>query len=131
MTSIAIAEHPPAAARAQLRAVGPIGRLGAFAADHARGVAIAWTILAVALAAFAPRAETALSGAGWQADGSESVQARALIQRHFAGLSSSALAVVVHSSTATTSTPAAAARSRAASNSSGARSTPTTNRPCA
>ena len=73
--------------------VGPVGRLGGFAADHVRAVLIAWAIVAVALAAFAPKVETALSGAGWQADGSESVQARTLIQRSFAGQSSSALIV--------------------------------------
>ncbi|HEY1596355.1 MAG TPA: MMPL family transporter, partial [Thermoleophilaceae bacterium] len=86
--------------------VGPIGRLGRFAADHVRGVALAWAIAAVALGAFAPKVDTALSGAGWQANGSESVQARTLIQQNFAGLSSSALTVVVHSPTATTSAPA-------------------------
>ena len=62
---------------------GPIGRLGGFAADHARAIAITWAIAALVLAAFAPKVETALSGAGWQADGSESVQARALIERSF------------------------------------------------
>ena len=81
----------------RVRAVGPIGRLGGFAADHARAIAIAWAIAAIVLAAFAPKVETALSGAGWQADGSESVQARTLIERSFAGRSSSALTVVVHS----------------------------------
>ena len=89
-----------------MRAVGPIGRLGGFAADHARAIAVAWAIAALVLAAFAPKVETALSGAGWQADGSESVQARTLIERSFAGRSSSALTVVVHSSSATTSAPA-------------------------
>ena len=87
-------EHP--------EAVGPIGTLGRWAADHVRAVAIAWAILAVALGLFAPKVETALSGAGWQANGSESVQARTLIQRNFAGLSSSALMVVVHSQQLTT-----------------------------
>jgi RND superfamily putative drug exporter len=85
--------------------VGPVGRLGRFAADHVRAVIAAWAIVAVVLAAFAPKVETALSGAGWQADGSESVQARTLIQRNFNGLSSSALVVVVHSSSATTAAP--------------------------
>ena len=85
---------------------GPIGRLGGFAADHARAIAVAWAIAALVLAAFAPKVETALSGAGWQADGSESVQARTLIERSFAGRSSSALTVVVHSSSVTTSAPA-------------------------
>ena len=41
--------------------------------------------------------ETALSGAGWEATGSESVAARESIDKDFAGLSSSALMVVVHS----------------------------------
>jgi putative drug exporter of the RND superfamily len=86
-----------AAAPAQQVAVGPLGRLGRWTADHVRAVAIAWAIVAVALGVFAPKVETALSGAGWQANGSESVQARTLIQANFAGLSSSALMVVVHS----------------------------------
>jgi RND superfamily putative drug exporter len=85
--------------------VGPIGRLGRWAADHIRAVSIAWAVVAVALAVFAPKVETALSGAGWQANGSESVTARALIQENFGGLSSSAPIVVVHSPTLTTSSP--------------------------
>jgi putative drug exporter of the RND superfamily len=86
--------------------VGPLGRLGGWTTDHVRAVAITWLIVAVALAAFAPKVETALSGAGWQANGSQSVQARGLIQRNFAGLSSSALMVVVHSARQTTADPA-------------------------
>ncbi|HZQ66601.1 MAG TPA: MMPL family transporter [Gaiellaceae bacterium] len=91
-------EHP--------EAVGPIGRLGGWAADHVRAVSIAWAVVALALAVFAPKVETALSGAGWQADGSQSVQARTLVQRNFGGLSSSAPIVVVHSATLTASSPA-------------------------
>jgi RND superfamily putative drug exporter len=87
-------------------ALGPIGRLGGWTADHVRAVAIAWLIVAVGLAVFAPKVETALSGAGWQANGSESVQARQLIQRNFGGLSSSAPIVVLHSPTLTASSPA-------------------------
>jgi RND superfamily putative drug exporter len=87
------------------RPVGPLGRLGGFAADHVRAVVVGWAIVAVALAAFAPRVETALSGAGWQADGSESVRARTGIERGFPGLSSSALTVVVHSPSATAAAP--------------------------
>ncbi len=90
-------EHP--------EAVGPVGRLGRFAADHIRLVSLSWLVVALGLAVFAPQVETALSGAGWQANGSESVQARTLIERNFAGLSSSAPLVVVHSSTLTTSAP--------------------------
>ncbi len=87
----------------QPETVGPIGRLGRWAADHVRAVALTWAIVAVALGVFAPKVESALSGAGWQANGSESVEARTLVQRNFAGLSSSALMVVVHSQRLTTS----------------------------
>jgi putative drug exporter of the RND superfamily len=104
MAAIAIPARPREAA-SDRRRVGPVGRLGGFAADHVRAVLTVWAIVAIALAAFAPKVETALSGAGWQADGSESVQARTLIQRSFAGLSSSALVVVVHSPSVTTSAP--------------------------
>ena len=58
---------------------------------------------------FAPRVEKALSEAGWEATGSQSVQARKVIQRNFHGLSSSALQVVVHSDTKTIGSPAFAA----------------------
>ncbi len=95
--SPAVREHP--------EAVGPVGRLGGWAADHVRLVALSWLAVALVLAIFAPSVETALSGAGWQANGSESVQARALIERNFAGLSSSAPLVVVHSATLTTAAP--------------------------
>ena len=60
-------------------------------------------MIAIGFGFFAPRVESALSGAGWQANGSQSVQARTLIQKNFAGLSSSALMVVVHSPTQTVS----------------------------
>jgi len=85
-----------------MSALGPIGRLGRWSATHARWVFIAWAIIVVGLGILAPRVETALSGAGWQDSGSQSVQARNLIQANFAGNSSSALMVVVHSPTLTT-----------------------------
>jgi RND superfamily putative drug exporter len=93
------------AAPAHPGAVGPLGRLGGWTADHVRHVALAWVVVAVGLGVFAPKVETALSGAGWQANGSESVQARDLIQANFAGLSSSALMVVVHSQQLTAGDP--------------------------
>ena len=77
--------------------VGPLGRLGRLAATHVRAVVLTWVAVAVVLGAMAPRVETALSGAGWQANGSQSVAARAIVQDRFAGRSSSALLVVVHS----------------------------------
>jgi len=79
------------------RGVGPIGRLGRYAATHFRGVLVAWLVLAVGLGFLAPRVETALSGAGWEATGSQSVQARELISKQFHGLSSYALTTVIYS----------------------------------
>lgn len=76
---------------------GPIGRLGRYTATHFRLVATVWLLLALGLGFLAPRVEHALSGAGWEATGSESVSAREAIDRDFQGLSSSALMVVVHS----------------------------------
>jgi len=80
-----------------MNSIGPIGRLGRYTATHFRGVAVAWVLVAVALGVFAPKVEHALSGAGWEATGSESVTARDLVDRSFQGISSSALQVVVHS----------------------------------
>ena len=85
---------------------GPIGRLGRWTATHFRLVAIAWAVLAIGLGVFAPKVEHALSGAGWEATGSESLQVRETVDREFGGLSSSALMVVVRSADKTTTDPA-------------------------
>ncbi|VXB39224.1 MMPL family transporter [Nocardioides sp. AX2bis] len=76
---------------------GPLGRLGVWVTDNAKGVTGVWLILIIGLGAFAPQVEQNLSGAGWQADGSESVAARELAQESFGGNASSAIQVVVHS----------------------------------
>ena len=76
---------------------GPLGRLGVWVSDHARLTTVVWLLVIVGLGAFAPRVESELSGAGWQADGSESVAARELAQEHFGGNASTAIQVVVHS----------------------------------
>ena len=55
---------------------GRLGRLGAWAADHRRAIVIAWCGVVLVLGALAPFADRALSGAGWEATGSESVAAR-------------------------------------------------------
>ena len=67
---------------------------------------IGWLIVAVVLGFFAPKVETALSGAGWEASGSQSVQARKLVERDFAGLGSYGLMTVVYSPTQTVGSPA-------------------------
>jgi putative drug exporter of the RND superfamily len=85
--------------------VGPIGRLGHYTATHVRVVLAAWVLVALALGFFAPRVETALSGAGWETTGSQSVQARQLIDRNFAGLSSYGLMTVAYSPKQTVGDP--------------------------
>jgi putative drug exporter of the RND superfamily len=85
--------------------VGPIGRLGGWTAAHFRIVLAAWLAIALVLGLLAPRVEKALSGAGWEASGSQSAQARKLIERDFRGLGSYGLMTVVHSPTETVSDP--------------------------
>src|SRR4051812_17248658 len=80
--------------------LGSMGRAGAWLIAHGRLVAIVWAVLVVGLGAFTPRVEHALSGAGWEASGSESVQVRDTIDREFGGLSSYALTVALHSDSA-------------------------------
>ncbi|MGK2936837.1 MAG: MMPL family transporter [Solirubrobacteraceae bacterium] len=77
--------------------LGPLGRLGRYTATHRKVVFIAWAVVALGLGFLAPKVEHALSGAGWEATGSESVDARQVIDEQFGGLSSSALMVVVRS----------------------------------
>ncbi len=81
--------------------VGPIGRLGRYTATHFRVVLVGWLVVAIGLGFFAPRVETALSGAGWETTGSQSVQARQLIDKNFRGLSSYGLMTVIYSPTQT------------------------------
>jgi len=75
---------------------GPLGRVGLWVIAHARMVTVIWILVIAGLGAFAPRVEANLSGAGWQAAGSESVAARELAREHFGGNASSAIQVVVH-----------------------------------
>lgn len=88
-----------------VRPGGLLARWGAMMAGRARVVFGVWLLLLVALGAAAPSVFTSLAGAGWQADGSESVRVRELAQQHFGGNSSAAVQVVVHSDTETIADP--------------------------
>ena len=88
----ATATHPAPEVRP-----GPLGRIGVAVSERRRWVILAWAVLVIGLGIFAPSVERNLSGAGWQADGSESVAVRELAQEHFGGNASSAIQVVVHS----------------------------------
>jgi len=80
-------------------APGWLARLGAWSATHLGIVLVGWLLVLGVFGAFAPRVESALSGAGWQDSGSQSVQARTLIAKDFHGVGATALQVVVHDST--------------------------------
>ena len=98
MTTTATRRHPaPSNEPSAGHRPGPLGRLGVRVTDHARLTTVVWLLVIIGLGAFAPRVESELSGAGWQADGSESVAARELAQKHFGGNASTAIQVVVHS----------------------------------
>ncbi len=75
---------------------GWLARLGLWSATHLRYVALFWLLVLAVFGAFAPQVESALSGAGWQDSGSQSVKAREVIQQNFHGLGATALQVVVH-----------------------------------
>jgi putative drug exporter of the RND superfamily len=98
-------EAPPRDDYPHAVSVGPIGRLGRYTATHFRAVLVGWVLIALVLGFFAPRVETALSGAGWNTTGSESVQARQLIDKNFHGLSSYGLMAVLYSPTRTVTDP--------------------------
>jgi putative drug exporter of the RND superfamily len=85
---------------------GPLGRLGVAVTHHARLTTVVWLLVIIGLGAFAPRVETELSGAGWQANGSDSVTARQLAQEHFGGNASTAIQVVIHSTDGPLTSPA-------------------------
>ncbi len=86
---------------------GLLTRLGAWSGTHLRLVLLGWLVVVGVFGAFAPQVESALSGAGWQDSGSQSVKARDLIAKEFAGLNSTALQVVVVDKTAIATDPAA------------------------
>jgi len=73
----------------------PFARLGAWAASHFRRVLVAWLLVLMVFGFFAVHVENALAGAGWQASNSQSVAARAVIEKHFAGLGATGLQVVI------------------------------------
>src|SRR3954452_22554191 len=97
----------PAMTSAQTNSpVGSIGRLGRWTATHFRTVVLVWIAVAVGLGFLAPRVETALSGAGWEATGSESVAVRKQVDAGFGGAGAYGLQVAVHSQQLTVADPA-------------------------
>jgi len=84
----------------------PLARFGRWAHSHRLTVILSWAVLAVALGAFAPKLEHALSGAMWEVKGSDSLAARKIVDANFGGLSSQSAVVVLHSDTLDAKAPA-------------------------
>ncbi len=84
----------------------PLARLGRWSHGHRLPVIVVWAIIALALGAFAPKLEHALSGAMWEVKGSDSLAARQVIDENFGGLSSQSAVVVLHSDTLAIDSPA-------------------------
>src|SRR3546814_18975263 len=84
---------------------GILGRLGSAMVARRRWVFGVWLIALVALGSAAPSVFSSLAGAGWQANGTESVQVLDLAPPHFGGNSSAAAKVWVPSDTASLNHP--------------------------
>jgi RND superfamily putative drug exporter len=94
---VTVTASPPTSSQPTATPAGPgwLSRLGAWSGSHLRVVLLGWLVVIGVLGAFAPKVMSSLSGAGWQDSGSQSVQARNVIDKNFAGLGSTALQVVV------------------------------------
>lgn len=78
---------------------GRLGRLGNIALRHARLTTMIWAVVVIGLGIFAPQVEHSLSGAGWEASGSESVAVRNVVHDHFGGTDATAIQVVIQNKT--------------------------------
>jgi len=81
-------------------------RLAAFSARHRRAVITVWLLVAFAAAPLALTLTGALSGAGWDAQGSTAQQVRAELRRDFPQLGAEDPIVVYHQAAAIASNPA-------------------------
>jgi RND superfamily putative drug exporter len=82
-------------------------RLAGFSARHRRAVIIAWLVIAFTAAPLALTLSGALSGAGWEAQGSTAQQVRDEIRRDFPQLGAEDPVVVFHQPTSISDHPAA------------------------
>jgi RND superfamily putative drug exporter len=80
-------------------------RLAAFSARHRRGVIATWLVLTIAAAPVAVTLNGALSGAGWEAQGSTAQQVRDELRRDFPALGAESPVVVYHQATPISSDP--------------------------
>ncbi|HEU5308688.1 MAG TPA: MMPL family transporter [Acidimicrobiia bacterium] len=81
-------------------------RLAAFSARRHRAVIVTWLLVAFAAAPLALSLSGALSGAGWEAQGSTAQQVRDELRRDFPALGAESPVVVYHQNTAISENPA-------------------------
>ena len=81
-------------------------RLAAFSTRRRRGVMVVWLLVALAAAPLALTLTGALSGAGWEAQGSTAQHVRDELRRDFPQLGAETPVVVFHQPTPITTTPA-------------------------
>jgi RND superfamily putative drug exporter len=74
--------------------VHPLDRLSRWVTGHRRSVFVAWALLVLAMAPLAATLNGALSGAGWDANGSTSADVRKELQTNFPELGAEAAVVV-------------------------------------
>ncbi len=84
-------------------------RLGRFSARRRRPVMLVWLVIALAAAPLAVTVNGALSGAGWEAQGSIAQQVRDELRTDFPQVGAEAAVVVVHQDTAISEDPSAVA----------------------
>jgi RND superfamily putative drug exporter len=96
---------PPAPVRAEPW----FARLARFSATHRRSVMLVWLVATLLAAPLALTLTGALSGAGWEAQGSTSVEVRDEIRADFPQLGAEAAVVVVHQDASITEDPSAVA----------------------
>ena len=72
---------------------GALARVGRFSGRHSKGVLVAWALVVVLAAPLAATLTGALSGAGWEAQGSTAQRVRDEIRRDFPGLGAEAAVV--------------------------------------
>ena len=94
MTSALTTTRTTAASR-----LGVLGRVGRSSARHPRRVIVVWAVAVLASAPVAVTLGSALSGAGWDAQGSTAAEVRAEIRRDFPQLGAEA-AIVAYRQTA-------------------------------
>jgi RND superfamily putative drug exporter len=89
-----------------VRRLGLLGRIGRASARHPRRVIVSWAIVVLAAAPLAITVGSALSGAGWDAQGSTAAQVRAELREDFPQLGAEAAIVAYRQTTPIVDDPA-------------------------